>query len=121
MPVDALLAFHPQRKHHEIDLRSPAQRSRMRKRLEQEAIEIIAEGMYEVDTACRDRLGTRCKKLRESPEFIFVCLMLQDRVKPMEIVPYLRRCDPQRFAWFLISNDALRMQIERMRSACRMT
>lgn len=116
MSVDALLAFHPQRKHHEFDLRSPAQRSRMRKRMEAEVIQIIAEGMYEVDMTCRERLGRKCKKLRESPEFVFVAMMLQDRIKPMEIVPYLRRCDPQNFAQNLMTDDALRVQIERMRS-----
>ena len=113
--VDGLLAINPLRKHHEFDLRSPSQRSRFRKRMEQEAIEMIAEGMYELDTACRERLGRKCKKLSASPEFIFVAMMLQDRVKPMDIVRYLRRCEPENFAHYIITDDALRVQIERMR------
>lgn len=83
--------------------------------MEQEVIEFIAEDMYELDMACRKRLGRRCKKLSASSDFIFVAMMLQDRVKPMDIVRYLRRCEPESFARCLISDDALRVQIERMR------
>ena len=112
--VDGLLAIHPKRKYHEIALRSPSQRSRMKKRMEEEVISLIAEDMYELDTYCRRRLGRRCKRLCNSPEFIYVGLMIQDRIRPMTIVHYLRRCDPQHFARNMITDDALRMSVARM-------
>ncbi len=87
----------------------------MRKRVEEAVMHDIAEMLYEIDTASRERLGRKCGLLRASPEYIYICLMLQDGVRPMEIVQYLRRCDPQNFAEYLVTDDALRMQIERMR------
>ena len=112
--TDGFFEFHPQRKHHEFDLRPPAQRSRMRKRIEEAVTRDIAEMLYETDTACRKRLGGRCKRLMASPEFPFLCCMLQDGVRPMDAVRYLRRCDPQSFHTKAMTEDALRMQISRM-------
>jgi len=114
--VDGLLAINPLRKHHEFDLRSPSQRSRFRRRMEQEAHEMIAEMMYEIDTECRLRLARRCKRLSASREFVYVAMMLQDGVQPMEIVEYLRKHDTEGFARHMVTDDALRMQIERMRT-----
>ena len=76
---------------------------------------MIAEMMYEIDTESRLRLARRCKRLRASKEFVYVAMMLQDGVQPMEIVEYLRKHDIENFGRHMITNDALRMQIERMR------
>lgn len=115
--TDGFFEFHPRRKHHEFDLRPPAQRSRMRKRIEEAVTRDIAEMLYETDTACRERLGRRCKRLMASREFPFLCCMLQDGVRIMNAVRYLRRCDPQSFGMGVMTEDALRMMVMRMAKA----
>lgn len=79
------------------------------------AYEDYANSLQENATALFFLLDKRCKRIRRSPLFPAVAELIMFGASVMDIAHFLRAHDPVTFGVDAISDDALRMEVARLR------
>lgn len=92
-----------------------SQRFRLRRKLEADVFREHGAWLESQDEAVRIFLGGRCKRLKRSPLLVIVSEMILFETPTMQIVSFLRENDPWNFSSSVVSDDALRMEVTRMR------
>jgi hypothetical protein len=102
-------------KYAELPHKYRSQRCRLRKKIERAAYNDYSRSLQEQEEAMHTALGRRCKRIQQSPLFTVVVEMMIFGASVMDVANFLRGMDPYSFDPNFITDDALRMQIARMR------